>query len=265
MTQDELCLVGEEWRDVPETDGVYQVSNLGRARTKDRLINAARGLKRMCRGKILKPYHLNSGYMQLNIQGKHRYVHRLVAEAFIDNPDGLPCVNHINGNKSDNRVENLEWCTQQQNIQHEINTGLFDPMKTLEKIWDGEAGERLAKITREARCKPVRRNDGVVYDSMIEAADDLGVHKSCISNVIRGKSKTCKGYTFEYLEKDGSSCRRPVPEKRKVAQIDAKTGDVLNVYDSVYDAISATGNTGIPNCLRGASHTCAGFKWKYAS
>ena len=70
------------------------------------------------RQRVLKPQKTKSGYLQVRIDGKLLYVHRLVAEKYIPNPDNLPQVNHLNGDKADNRVENLEWCTAKQNMRH---------------------------------------------------------------------------------------------------------------------------------------------------
>lgn len=73
--------------------------------------------------KVLKPQNAR-GYDRVRIQGKLVYVHRMIAEAFISNPDNKPEVNHKNGNKRDNRASNLEWCTRAENIQHADKTGL---------------------------------------------------------------------------------------------------------------------------------------------
>ena len=109
----------EIYKDVVGYDGLYQVSNLG---------NVKRLYKKNFNFHILKPFDNGTGYLQLglykNKKRKFYLLHRLIAEAFINNPYNYPIINHINGVKSDNRIENLEWCTAKHNTNHAFKTGL---------------------------------------------------------------------------------------------------------------------------------------------
>lgn len=119
----------EEWRDIVGFEGFYQVSSIGRCRSLDRTVKSRWGTPKPLKGRIRVPGVQREGYLMvlLNRDGKSfkRYVHRMVAEAFIKNPQSHPQINHIDGNKSNNAANNLEWTTGSENCRHAIASGLY--------------------------------------------------------------------------------------------------------------------------------------------
>ncbi len=112
----------EVWREIPEYNGLYLVSNTGRVRSIDRMIPFKNNNLRLHKGRELKQFKSKFGYMYVvitinRIEHKEK-VHRLVAKTFIPNPENKSQVNHIDGNKENNNLNNLEWCTPSENMLH---------------------------------------------------------------------------------------------------------------------------------------------------
>lgn len=151
----------EIWKDVEGYEDYYQVSNFGRVRSKDRLrSNGDRGYCKV-KGKILKNAKNELGYhiLGLSVNGNRKMVkvHRLVAKAFISNPERKPFVNHMDGNPQNNHVSNLEWCTQKENMQHAYDSGLMKSnfTKNKEKIleeYTKNLDTNVKQLARKYRC-----------------------------------------------------------------------------------------------------------------
>lgn len=173
----------EEWRDIPGYEGFYQVSNLGRVKSLDIMVNGGKSLyKKM--GRMRKPV-LNSqnGYLTVVLckNGKHTtcYLHRLVARAFC--PGYMPdmVVNHINEIKTDNRASNLEWCTKSYN-----NLYANKPLRSAKPVY--QAGLDGAYIARWASAR--------------EASQKLGVEFKNISACCLGKRCSAGGYRWRFAD-----------------------------------------------------------------
>ena len=118
-------MIEEIWKDVVGYENIYQISNLGRVKALERPVNNRAG-KRF--EKILKYRISERGYcitvLSKEAKSKKCFIHRLIAQAFIPNPENKLEINHINGIRHDNRIENLEWCTRKENMVHAFSTGL---------------------------------------------------------------------------------------------------------------------------------------------
>lgn len=120
-------------------EGLYQVSSLGRVKSLPKFINTNKNypsIGYMTKEKILKNFTSTNDYLRICLRKDNQsifyLVHRLVAQAFLPNPNSLPQINHINGIKTDNRIENLEWCTAKENAQHALKNNLKIPKRGIE-------------------------------------------------------------------------------------------------------------------------------------
>jgi hypothetical protein len=110
----------EEWKDIKGYEGLYKISNSGRVKRLGKWVNAGNGY--YAKEKILKNYKKDNGYLvvglTINSKEKRFYIHRLVSQAFIPNPNNYPCVNHKDETRDNNNIDNLEWCTYEYNINY---------------------------------------------------------------------------------------------------------------------------------------------------
>ena len=168
----------EIWKDIPNTNGQYMVSNQGKVMT-------------VKTGRILTPVIDERGYERVCLfkaDRDRRYkVHRLVAIAFLPNPQGKKQVNHKDGNKRNNSVDNLEWATNEENMKHSRANGFHD-------------GHKRFCESKKKRIVAIHIESGeeTVFDSILSAKKTIGT--SHITEVLKGLRYEAKGYTFRYAE-----------------------------------------------------------------
>lgn len=167
----------EIWIDIKNYEGLYKISNYGRVKSLDRTINQL-GYSRIFKGRIMSPNKNNSGYYSIMIRkdgvSKRFLIHRLVMINFIGIDENKLDVNHKDGNKLNNRLDNLEWVTKSENSKHMVKNGLSNYDKQKKKI-------SLIK-------------DGIIYEfnSYKEANETLNL--SNLSRLVKGEFKQIKGY-----------------------------------------------------------------------
>lgn len=127
----------EIWKDIKDYEGYYQVSNTGFVRSVDRVVINNKGFNRTCKGVVLVGRVGGNGYIEVTLAKRNKKptkcIHRLVAIYFLKQEEGKICVNHINAIKTDNRVENLEWCTYKENSAHGYRLGIMNTPKGNQK------------------------------------------------------------------------------------------------------------------------------------
>ena len=203
----------EVWKDIVGYEGLYQVNNLGKIKSLKRVDNNNHIVKE----KILKGCYDKDGYLKVilyNGKNKTYRVHRLVAQTFIPNPDNKPQVNHISGNKKDNSIQNLEWVTSKENVNHAWKTGLSKMTdERINKMKESHKGSKNyfygKPHTEEAKRKmsenkkgkytgensPVSRKvkcitTGEIFNSLSEASKLYNINASNLCNCCKGIRKS---------------------------------------------------------------------------
>lgn len=221
----------EEWRAVKNYEGLYEVSNTGKIKTLN--------YNRTGKERLLKQQSNYKGYKIIMLRKDNKVkkfkVHRLVAEAFIPNPENKPCVDHINTIRDDNRVENLRWVTHKENQNNEL---------TKEKMSESHKGEKLSKETKEKMSESHKNENHPMY----------GKHHSEETKHAMSESHKGKVFTEEHKNKIGKSNSKMV----YCIELD-------KIFESTTEASRELGiqQQGISCCCLGKRKTAGGYHWKY--
>jgi hypothetical protein len=177
----------EIWKPIQDHEGYYEISNMGRVKSLFTKVEKTSNGRKILPAQILTP--INEGrYFVVNLSNSRHFIHRLVAIHFIDNPDSKPQVNHINADKYDNRVENLEWVTAKENSQHAIKLGLIK--------WNALKDHNHPKATRVRQLdqagKLIQEWECIKY-----ASQALKISHSNICHALAKPHRTAGGFVWE--------------------------------------------------------------------
>lgn len=248
--------MNEIWKAVRGYEGIYEVSDQGYVRSLPREVGARNNKKRWVKGKMMTGSDNGNGYKSVMLtidgHGKRHYIHRLVAEAFIPNPNDFSEINHKNEDKGDNRAVNLEWITHKDNI----NYG-----SCIEKI--------AAPQSFEVKQFDYDGNYIATYRSIVDASRKTGINYSDIRKCINGKTVTAGGYIWISPKKP--SVKFPSKEEiikarhaKSVDQYDID-GHFIKTYMLMKDAAEDNNinSSAICGCCRMNLSTAGGYVWRY--
>ena len=212
----------EQWKIIDGFNCKYAVSNKGR-------------VKNLKTGRLLGGSYGNDGYKRITLKGKKYLIHRLVALAFIPNPQKLPQVNHIDEVKTNNNVGNLEWCSASYNVNYSSH----------------KCSCKVKQLTKDGKLVKV-------WESLSQIEHELGYKNGSISNVCKGMRRYVYGFRWEYVNKDSQRVKN-----RKV--IVYKGSEYIGEFPSANKASEALGlgSRNIYYCLSGRFNSTHGYSFKY--
>ena len=254
----------EKKRWIEGFEGLYWITNTGRVISADRYDR----FNRRIGGEVKPGERGQAKYLGLTLfkngKGYQKLVHRLVAAAFIPNPENKPCVDHIDGNNKNNNASNLRWVTYKENMNNPITHARM--LEDTSKYISQKGADN--PFSRKVRMYSLERELLKTFDCLQDAADFAGVSDGSIGKVCRGERFSSGGYVWAY---DGEAKMKIKPSfpiaptnKRAILQL-SPNGDLIAEYSSVTEAAEALGilACNIIHNARGEGKTYKGYKWRY--
>jgi len=246
----------EIWKDIEGYEGRYKVSNLGNVKG---MLFHGRSHEHS-----IKPVLHHTGYLIVQLSkhpSKSFVVHRLVAKAFIPPIAGKPCVNHIDGNKTNNRVDNLEWVTYAENTKHAIHAGLMNPRETPKRF--GKDNPKSKSVLQyDANGNFIKK-----WDSQSDAARFYSAKSSTLSNCIDKPTKLFRGFMWVSYAGDIQQSISPSLSRFRPVKVTQRgmDGSFIKEWPDATFAAETLGLTakGIKDCCRGRQKTHGGYIWEF--
>lgn len=253
------------WKDIEGYEGLYQVSNTGQVKS---LNYKGHGVVR-----LLKQDVIHNGYKRVSLfkngKKKNYLVHRLVAITFLPNPHGYKEINHIDENKANNMISNLEWCSREYNMNYGT---VIKRSSEKRKGKDNPNAKTILMYDKEGNF--IRK-----FDSIADANKYFGKDRNCsqISRCLRGRNKTAYDHIFVYTDDNQDTLRKKINEvnnnksgeahKKPISMFD-KEGNFIRYFECVKDTDEFFGkkdaSSAVSACLTGRRKTAYGYVFKYA-
>lgn len=264
-------MMEEEWRDIKGYEGFYQVSNFGRIRRLSFSFTDAAGRKlSYSNDYILSPTKKPNGYLSVTLckrGAKKRFlIHRLVGEAFLRNDKCKPQINHIDGNKTNNQVGNLEWCSVSENVKHSYD---FLGHKNTSVAGEGHPHNK-AIIQLSLDWKYLKRWSSAEIAGRSLNLKDGSCLSICARNIAKGIPSSSKGFRWVWEKNYRQDMYIPPfvkGNKKAIYQVNPNTQEIIHEFSCLEEAATKLrcNKSAISSCAHNKKKTAYGYKWIYKS